>query len=269
MIEYFIIAILQGFLEWLPISSSGQVIIVAILVFNIPNHDAFSLAIWIHFGTTLAVLVKYRTTYLNAIKSFLPNTFNSKEKHIKDRNLLIFATIGTAISGLPLYFLFKFVIINFFIASYGDLLTLIIAGFLIITGIILSITRKKYGNKEFEVLSLSQINKDSLIAGIAQGVSILPGISRSGTTVSTFLLQKYKQNNALRLSFLISVPVVFASILVDLLFGEGSIMGVNIFILLISCSISFIIGYLTMEFLIKISRNIRFGYFCIAYVRFK
>ena len=66
MIEYIIIAILQGLFEWLPISSSGQVMIVSVNLFGIPPEEAFSLSIWVHLGTALAVLIKLRKDYIQA-----------------------------------------------------------------------------------------------------------------------------------------------------------------------------------------------------------
>lgn len=266
MIEYIILAILQGLVEWLPISSSGQVIVVATNFLNIGSEEAFSLSIWLHFGTMLAVLLKFRKDYFNIIKSFLPSRFNSAESDVKKRNWLIFATIGTGITGIPLYFIFKFLIVGGFSAESGDILTLIIAGFLIITGIILISFKKTYGNKDIENISQHTLRKDSFISGLVQGFSILPGISRSGFTVSSMLLERYKQEKALILSFLMSVPVIIASIGVDIIFGEGSVFGIlDLLTITLTTLVSFIVGYLTMSLLLKIANKIGFGYFCIIY----
>ena len=86
MIEYIIIAILQGLFEWLPISSSGQVMIVSINFLGIPPDEAFSLSIWAHLGTTLAVLIKLRKDYIQIIKSIIPRKFNLDENDVKKRN---------------------------------------------------------------------------------------------------------------------------------------------------------------------------------------
>jgi undecaprenyl-diphosphatase len=223
MIEYIIIAILQGLFEWLPISSSGQVMIVAVNFFGIPPEEAYSLSIWLHLGTMFAVLLKFKKDYIRIVKSFLPMKFNIIETDIKKRNWLIVGTIGTAITALPLYFIFKFIIVGEFTAVHGDLLTLIIAGMLIITGIILLLIKKKFGVKTIESVEKQNVIKDSFIIGLIQGVAVLPGISRSAITVSTTLIENYEQDSALRLSFLMSVPVVIASIAVDIIFGEGSV----------------------------------------------
>jgi undecaprenyl-diphosphatase len=266
MIEYIVIAILQGFFEWLPISSSGQTFIVSMNIFGISPEEAYSLAIWLHLGTTLAVLLKFRTDYARIFKSFLPNRFLVDELDIKKRNWLIYATLGTGITALPLYFIFKIIISGAFTAFQGDLITLIISGLLIITGIILLKTRKIYGKNTLEEMTKDEISKDSFFSGLIQGISILPGISRSGVTVSTILLEKYNQDNALRLSFIMSVPVALASIIVDIIFGGGSVFGsLNIFLIISTTLVSFLIGYLTIEFLLRVAQKISFGYFCITY----
>ena len=266
MIQYIIIAILQGLFEWLPISSSGQVMMVSINFFGIPPEKAFSLSIWVHLGTAIAVLIKLRKDYIQIIKSIIPRKFEVDESDIKKRNWLICATIGTAITAIPLYLLFKFVIIEGFTATQGDVLTLVISGLLIVTGIVLLTFRRKFGKKTINTVSDRELIKDSSIAGLIQGIAILPGISRSGFTVSTILFEKYDQDQSLKLSFLMSVPVVLASIGMDIIFGEGSVFGtIDIFTILIITAVSFIVGYLSMELLLKIAQKINFSYFCILY----
>ncbi|MBD3194745.1 MAG: hypothetical protein GF317_06805 [Candidatus Lokiarchaeota archaeon] len=266
MIEYIIIAILQGLFEWLPISSSGQVFIVATNIFGISAQEAYSLAIWLHLGTTLAVLVKFHKEYIIVLKSLLPQKFILDDKDIKLRNWIIIATLGTAITGIPLYIFFKFIVISDFTAIQGDVITLLVCGLLIITGIILLARKNIYGEKTIEVLSDDLFQSDSFLTGLAQGVSILPGISRSGITVSAILLENYEQDHALRLSFLISVPVAFASIGVDIIFGSGSVLGIlNPLVIIVTTLISFLIGFLTMEILLRFAKKIEFGYFCVFY----
>ena len=266
MIEYIILAILQGLFEWLPISSSGQVMIVSINFFGIPPEKAFSLSIWMHLGTAIAVLVKLRKDYIQIIKSVIPWKFKVDEDDIKKRNWLIYATIGTAITAIPLYLLFKFVIIEGFDATQGDVLTLVISGLLIVTGIVLLTYKRKFGKKNIKTVSDRELIRDSSISGLIQGIAILPGISRSGFTVSTIIFEKYDQDQSLKLSFLMSVPVVLASIGMDIIFGEGTIFGtIDIFTILIITAVSFIVGYLSMELLLKIAQKINFSYFCILY----
>lgn len=266
MIEYLIIAVLQGLFEWLPISSSGQTMIVAINLFGISSENAYSLAIWLHLGTTFAVLLKFRKNSIKILKTLTHKENEFNKITFKERNWIIWATIGTGITAIPLYFLFKIIFLESFTAFQGDFITLFISGLLIITGAILIATRKISGNQKIEHISKKSIQKDSFLSGLVQGVSILPGISRSGVTVGAILLEKYNQDDALRLSFLMSVPVAIASILVDILLSKGSIFGtLDILTILITTIVSFVVGYITIEFLFRIARQINFGYFCILY----
>ena len=266
MIEYIIIALLQGLFEWLPISSSGQTMIVSMNLFGISAEEAFSLSIWLHLGTTLAVLLKFRTDFIKILRSLMPKSYPVEEIDVRKRNWLIYATLGTGITAIPLYFIFKIIISGAFTPIQGDLITLIISGLLIITGIVLLKSRKLYGKNTIGEVQQNNIPKDSFLSGLVQGVSILPGISRSGVTVSAILLERYNQDNALRLSFLMSVPVAIASIIVDIIFGGASIIGtLNLFVIIILTLISFLVGYLTIEVLLHVAQKISFGYFCIVY----
>jgi undecaprenyl-diphosphatase len=266
MLEYVILAILQGLVEWLPISSSGQVVIFSINILGISPENAFTISIWLHLGTALAVLVKMRKEYFNIVKTIIFKKERYGEKDVKLRNWLIYATLATAVTALPLYFLLRFFILNAFSATSGDIVTLIISGLLIITGLVLFFLKRSFGKKSIEDQSFKQIRKDSSISGLIQGIAILPGISRSGFTVSTILFEKYDQDQSLNLSFLMSAPVVIANIGVDVLFGGGSVFGtLDILTILVTTAISFIIGYLTMGGLLKVARKINFSYFCIFY----
>jgi undecaprenyl-diphosphatase len=266
MIEYIIIALFQGIFEWLPISSSGQTMIISTNLFGISPENAFSLAIWLHLGTMFAVLLKFRGDFYGITKSIIHKGTNVEEIDIKKRNWLIFATIGTGVTALPLYFIFKITFLNVFSAMQGDITTLFISGLLILTGIIIIKTRKGYGDTKIITKSKKKIQKDSILSGFIQGFSILPGVSRSGVTVSAILFEKYEQKDALRLSFLMSVPVVIASIIVDIVFGEGSIFGtLDLITIIITTIVSFIFGCITIELLLKLASKINFGYFCVIY----
>jgi undecaprenyl-diphosphatase len=266
MIEFIIIAILQGFFEWLPISSSGQVFIVAMNVFGFTSDQAYSLAIWLHLGTTLAVILKFRKDYVKISKSIFPKYFSVGDIDVKKRNWIIYATLGTGITAIPLYIIFKIIISDAFIPLQGDVITLIISGLLIVTGVLLLKSRKVYGENTIQDSPLESIPKDSFLSGLIQGTSILPGISRSGVTVTTILLEKYNQDNALKLSFLMSVPVAIASIGVDILFGGAQIFTIlNPISIVVTTFVSFLVGYFTIEILLFVAQKINFGYFCISY----
>jgi len=266
MIEYIILAILQGLFEWFPISSSGQVMIVAMIVFGIPPDQAYSLSIFLHLGTMFAVLLKFRKEFLNIFKSFTKYEYEGKSADIKRRNWVVLGTIGTAITALPLYFIFKALIIGEFTALQGDLITLIITGLLILTGTILLLTKRMFGINTVDDVSNKEVMKDGFLAGLIQGLAVLPGISRSGITTSAILFEKYEQNNALKLSFMMSVPAIIGSIFVDIIFAKGSVFAfLDVFTIILITLISFLVGYIAMELLLQIAKKVGFNYFCIIY----
>ncbi|MFX1396481.1 MAG: undecaprenyl-diphosphate phosphatase [Promethearchaeota archaeon] len=262
MIAEIIMAILQALFEWLPISSSGQVMIFATRFLGIPPEKAFSLAIWLHIGTMFAVLVKFRKEYKNILLSLIPKSNESEIESVKQRNWLIYSTIATACTALPLYFAFQ-MLISGYLPLHGDIITILIALFLIITGIILLKRGKNKGTKTLNNLSDKNLKKDSVISGLVQGTAILPGISRSGIIVTTLLSSDYEPDSALKLSFLMSVPVVIASIGVEIL--VGNYVYIDPLTIVITTLISFVVGYISMEFLLKMAKKIEFGYFCLIY----
>jgi undecaprenyl-diphosphatase len=125
---------------------------------------------------------------------------------------------------------------------------------LIATGIMLKSSQTE------SIKDVQQISdRDSLIVGIAQGFAILPGVSRSGVTLSALLAAKIEQETALSISFLLSIPAVFGIILLDFE-GISQIEVTTAAILLLT---SFSAGYLTMDLLLRFARRITFWIFCI------
>jgi len=265
MLEYIILAILQGLVEWLPISSKSQIMIVSIAFLGISAPEAFSLAIFMHLGTALAALTKFRREFYGAIKACFPNPPKDlSSTNFKMRNWIIIATIGTALTAMPLFFFVE----HIFEATpmNGDFVTLFIATLLIVTGIILLTTKRIYGKKRIESEPKENVNKQSFISGLLQGIAILPGISRSAMTVSANLFGNYDREEAVRLSFIMSVPAVLAAIAVDYLFGEYPIFGIiDPVTFLIVTLVTFLVGYFMMDLIIRFARKIQFGYFCIAF----
>ncbi len=248
-IEYILVAVLQGITEWLPISSQGQGMLFTLFFFDIDPNIAFSLMIWLHLGTMASALIKFRREFFFLI---LPKSAHD----LRIRNYIIIATLATGIVALPLYFLIK----SFFILIYGEITTIIIGILVITTGIILFKSNQKFGKKSAEDLSL----RNFIVAGLAQGFAILPGISRSGVTISTFLWLKCNQEDALKYSFIMSVPIVILAVLTDFLFsGEPILMNFNPTVLLLMIGVSFFVGLVTIDFLLKIAKKLNFSLFCI------
>jgi len=227
---------LQGFFEWLPISSEGQLVLASIYLFKIDPSEALSYAIMLHLGTLLVVLIKYWRTWISL--------FSGSSNPLLQKIVLV--TIGTMVTGIPLYFF----IAEFF--SSGEGVTLLIGLLLIITGVILWYS--KAGTREFTSLTKSE----TFGIGLIQGLAILPGISRSGVTITSLLMRNVHPESALTFSFLISVPPVIGALVIN---GLPESFSINTAIIMIISA--FITGALMMELLLRISKKVNFQYFCL------
>jgi len=248
-------AVLQGVLEWLPVSSSGQTIILLTEAMNINPDDALTLSLWLHLGTLIAVLVKYRKELWLFINPKIQD-----EEIKKWRLFLVLSTIGTIIVGIPCYFLVRAFIDS---PELGDYTTLVIGIALLITALVLFISKKE--NVEGE--KLEEISKVKMVgSGLLQGFSIIPGISRSGITMGGLLLMNVEKNDAVKGSFLMSIPAVaggFILSLTDVLSKGNSVLIIEWWQLILAIIFTAVIGYFTMELFIFIARKYNFAIICL------
>ncbi len=245
-IQSLLLGVLQGITEWLPISSQGQTVLVMLNFMQIEPGTAISVAVFLHIGTALAVLIRFRTDFVSML--------NRESKLLK---VIVVATLSTAITAVPLLFLLLFFVENQFEnGAIGTVLTGAIGVMLILTGIILGV-QKRAGNRSLDEIT----TKDMIFAGLAQGFSILPGISRSGTTITILLMSGIKQELALKLSFLMSVPAVLGAIVLFEVREVSAIATSDAAIMVLS---SFIVGYITMSILLRFAKRVNFAIFCIS-----
>lgn len=251
MISVIILAIIQGIAEFLPISSSAHLIIFR-EVFGI-GKDVISgdlgltFDIALHLGTALAIMVFFFKDFLNmAIKGF---TKGVKDKDGKIMWYLIAATVPAALAGV----LFEDVIDNVIREKYY-----LIAIALIVMGVIIYLVDKKCPrDKEIKDMTL----KDALIIGCSQVFALIPGFSRSGTTIAAGRALHLEREDAAKFSFYLSLPVVMGAVVLQLIKVDFSIIASNISILLVGIVISFIIGILCIRFLLKYLRSNDFKVF--------
>ncbi|ABA87905.1 undecaprenyl diphosphate phosphatase [Syntrophotalea carbinolica DSM 2380] len=197
-----LLGLLQGLTEFLPVSSSGH---LAIAQHFLPgfSQPGVLFDVLLHAGTMAAVLVYFRYDCRHlALAYFRPH----EEAHQYRRllRLLIIATVPTAIIGLS----FK----DFFVGAFHNLP--LISLMLVVTGGLLFFSERlrKNGRSQGHLQ-----HWDALIAGVAQAGAIMPGISRSGSTISVLLFKGVSGETAARFSFLMALPAVFGATLVSLL----------------------------------------------------
>ena len=233
LIKYVLIGFIQGLTEFLPISSSGHVVLFGSL-FELDN--LLLLSVVAHVGTLFAVIFCYRKRLVELVKK----PFNKT-----NINLLI-ATIPTVIIVL---------LFNHFIEDNFSTKTLI-WGFLL-SAVLLIIA-------DFKKDSYRPVNKRSaLYMGLAQGLALLPGISRSGSTLVCGLLVGVEKNEALDFSFLMSIPIIIASAVyesIKLFTMQLTVNWLGIFVVMIT---SFIFGILSIKLMLKIVKKNKLYFFSI------
>ena len=233
IIKYIFIGFIQGLTEFLPISSSGHIVLFGSM-FNLDN--LLLISVVAHVGTIFAVIFCYRKQLFTLIR----HPFNKTNLN------LIIATIPTVI----LVLLFN----SFFENSFST--KTLVWGFLI-SAVLLVIA-------DFKKDSINPVNKRSaLYIGLAQGLALLPGISRSGSTLVCGLLVGVEKNQALDFSFLMSIPIIVASAIyesIKLFSAQITINWLGIFVVLIT---SFMFGILSIKIMLKLVKKNKLYFFSI------
>ncbi|MDP2925401.1 MAG: undecaprenyl-diphosphate phosphatase [Nanoarchaeota archaeon] len=231
-IDAIVFSLIQGLAEWLPISSSGHLAIFH----NILGYQNLSYDVFLHFASILAVIILFRKDILKLL--------NLKYKeNLKYIGYILIAIIPAGIIGV----LFKDEIESFFSSLY------FLGVFFIISGILIYSTR--FFKEKKEKLDLF----DSIFIGIFQAIAIVPGISRSGATISGGVYRGLKKETAAKFSFLIAIPVILGASLMEL---EGLILSkINYGILTISFILTFVISIVTIKILIRILNSDKFYLF--------
>lgn len=241
-----LLGIIQGLTEFLPVSSSGH-LVLAQAILNV-KEPGIAFEIFTHLGTLLAVVIAFRSDLLAIIKSFyslLRPWASLRENYNKNENLrlFIYIIIGT-IPAVVVGVLFKDAIEAAFENPHQVAINLIVTGVILFFTIFRTRTTKP----------LNFIN--TLIMGLAQALAILPGISRSGSTISFGLFSRVRGEEAARFSFLLSIPAILGATLFegkDLL--TTGIDTSHLISLVIGSLMAFIFGYLAITSMLKILRQ--------------
>lgn len=232
MIEYIILGILQGVFEWIPVSSQG--IVALFSNYFVKDLNAIDVSIFLHLGTFLAVMIFFYKDWLEIL------TFKNKE-------LFGFIFIATAISGILGFLLYD---IAKEIVMGGGLLFLMGGGLLLT-----SYFQKKEINFRFDK------KYAPWLVGLLQGFSAIPGVSRSGSTIFGLSLFEKDPLQILKVSYLLSAPLVFCSS-AYLYFKDPTIINTGS---LVAFFFSFVFGVLTLKYLLKIVSKVNFSSFTLIF----
>jgi len=242
-IKGLVMGLLQGVLEWLPVSSQGNLVLLAIAFLGLEPGDALSLSVYLHIGTGLAALVYFREEIVGILM----------RRTEEDRALLRFLVLATIITGVVGFPLFTFIGLASF---YGEALLGLTGVALLATGLM---QKGREGLDAEPRQGLTTI--DGLTMGALQGLSAIPGLSRSGVTTTALLVKGFPGKEAFRISFLMSIPASFAAA-AGLALTEG-IPPIDAG-LLTALATSFITALLSIDLLIKLARRTEFWKICIS-----
>jgi len=245
-IEAIILGIIQGLTEFLPVSSSGHLELAKALFGDqsLPQ-ESLTFTVVLHFATALSTLVIFRKEVSDIIKGLFQFKWN--EEFIFSLKIII-SMIPAVIIGL----MFEDELEAFF---NGNIL---MVGFmLLITGLLLLLAdRAKNTNKNVSY-------KNAFIVGVSQAIAMLPGISRSGATISTSVLLGIDRTKAARFSFLMVVPLIFGKVAKDIMSGEISLESDQIGSMGLGFIAAFISGLFACNWMITLVKNSKLYYFAI------
>jgi len=248
-LEAIILGVIQGLTEFLPVSSSGH-IELGKAILHIQTSDNLLFSIVVHAATALSTIIVFRKVIIDLLKGLLQ--FKNNEELRYSLKILV-SMIPVGIVGL----LFEEKIESLFT---GDVL--LVGSMLFVTGIMLTIT---YLKKE-TVKSISYGR--AMIIGIAQAIAILPGISRSGATISTALMTGVDREKAARFSFLMVLPPIAGATLLktkDFIENTAVADSISSMVLIIGFLAAFLSGLVACSWMVKIVKSgklIYFAYYC-------
>lgn len=247
-LEAILLGIIQGLTEFLPVSSTGHLTIagkiMGLVSNNNPEHWTSFIAV-IQLGTLLAIIIFFWKDLWGILIDFIrdnllkPKKFAIQSSNSKMGWLIILGSIPVAIIGLG----FKDVIEGAFTKNLY-----VIATSLIVLAIILALA-ERIGKFKRDMKDITW--KDAIIVGFAQSMALIPGSSRSGTTITAGIFLGLKRETAARFSFLLSVPAILGSGLLEFYSSLEYIQADGMINLLIATVVSAISGYLTIAFLLS------------------
>ena len=234
-----ILGALQGVAEFLPVSSSGHLAVVE----SFMNLQAVPVLfdILLHLATLLVVVIVFRNRLLGILISLFKRGEIEKEDRANRKLfiMILIATFFTGIIGLGLN--------NLNVENYLFVIYILF----IITGIILIGSKFWGGSIDYSSMGLKQ----GVITGISQGLGVLPGISRSGITISAALLSGMSREKAGEYSFLISIPAILGAFILEFKDAEGLLDMVDPLTIGIGMFSAFIVGLLSLKILLKLIKN--------------
>jgi len=247
LIDAIILGVIQGLTEFLPVSSSGHLELGKVILGDdsIPNGDNLLFTVVLHFATALSTIVIFRKDVLSIFKGLFVFKWNQEAQFALK---IIVSMIPAAIVG--------FFLEDFMEALFNSAI-LLVGIMLIVTAVLLYLADKaKATNKDVSF-------KSAFIIGLAQAIATLPGISRSGATISTSVLLGIDKTKSARFSFLMVVPLIFGKVAKDILGGELNFESSQMAAMGAGFAAAFITGLAACTWMIKLVKKSKLTYFAL------
>jgi undecaprenyl-diphosphatase len=256
---FIFLGFIQGITEPIPVSSSGHLLIFQKLINGIDKIDFGLLATITNFGSFIAICLLFKDEIINLFKSFFGYLKTKEKKYYADYKYcwyVVIATIPAGIIGLIVSKLGIFDILEENVKFVGITL--------LITALFLFLIKDFKGKKDKKKITL----KDALIVGLFQVVALIPGISRSGSTIVGGMFRGFKRETAFNFSFILYIPISIATTVLGLkdLFSANLSIGMMI-LYFISMIIAFIFTYIATKWfknIVKEGKLIYFVYYCLV-----
>lgn len=253
LIKAIIFGVVQGVTEFLPVSSSGHLVLLH-KIFNLSAVNDLTFDVALHFATFLAIFWYFRKDIWQLVKSWLASWQGKTDEYSRLAWFVLIATIPGALAG----YLYENQVENYFRSPLS------VATMLVLVGLLFIIFEKFSAQTD----NLDKLDwKKSLIIGFSQVIALIPGTSRSGITIISGLALRLKREAAVKFSFLLSIPIIFGASITKVPDLIRANLYLNDYILLIfSFLSSFIAGLIAIKFFIKFSQNHKLNIF--SYYRF-
>jgi len=246
ILEAIILGVIQGLTEFLPVSSSGHLELAkAILGDTSVPEESLTFTVVLHFATALSTLVIFRKEVAEILKGLFQFKWNEE---LKFSLKIIISMIPAVVVGL----LFEKELESFFGGK------ILLVGVMLLVTAVLLLLADKAKNTEKEV-SFS----NSVIIGVSQAIAMLPGISRSGATISTSVLLGIDRTRAAKFSFLMVVPLIFGKIGKDVLGGDLNFQSSEMIAISTGFVAAFLSGLLACKWMIALVKKSKLSYFSI------
>lgn len=246
IIDSIILGIIQGLTEFLPVSSSGHLELgKAILGDNSIPEESLLFTVVLHFATALSTIVIFRKDILEILNGLFSFKWNDDTKFVTK---IIVSMLPAVLVGL----------------FFEDQLEQLFGGSILLVGCMLLVTAVLLFFADKAKNTTKNVSlKNAFIIGISQAIAMLPGISRSGATISTSVLLGNDKTKAARFSFLMVVPLIFGKIAKDILGGDLSFESQNITAMSAGFIAAFVAGLFACTWMISLVKKSKLSYFAI------